>query len=108
MEQKRDDLIEMLERVEKALCIQAKQALNIDEAAYYIHRSSDTLKGLNLNNEIPFYKNPKGVIYYKKADLDAWLLKTRYASADETQNTAGRLIQSKPLQNKKQSRIYSK
>lgn len=59
--------------LESNLC--RKNILSLNEAAKYLGISKSTLYKINLYSGIPFTKPAQKLIYYKREDLDAWMLK---------------------------------
>ncbi len=56
--------------------------LNLTEASEFLNLASQTIYGLTCKREIPFLKKGKK-LYFKEADLIAWLEKGRKPSQDE-------------------------
>jgi predicted DNA-binding transcriptional regulator AlpA len=57
---------------ESLLC--SKVILNLDEASKYLGISRSTLYKINLTCGIPFSKPANKLIYYKRVDLETWML----------------------------------
>lgn len=68
------ELRELKTQVSEAILCK-KEILTLDEAAQYLRISKSTLYKLNLINGIPHSKPAQKLIYYKRADLDAWMMK---------------------------------
>lgn len=66
-----------------------KDILPFDEAVRYLHVSKSTLYKLTSSKKICFYR-PYGskLIYFRKEELDKWMLKTRESSVDEIKENA--------------------
>jgi len=76
---------EILE-VKQLAMIQAKEALSMDEAVIYTSLSKSYLYHLVSDKKIPFYKSQGGgKTYFKKSELDEWLLSARYDTVSETE-----------------------
>ncbi len=85
------DIQEKLERIEKMLQTQQsiqKQVLNFNEACIYLELSHSHLYKLTSSNAIPHYKPNGKKIYFKKEELDTWLLRNRIDSKDEIEQKA--------------------
>lgn len=80
METKRIE--ERLERIEKLLVSQ-KNVLNFEELAEYIGLSHSYLYKLTSKGDIPFYRPNGKQLYFKKEEIDAWLLRNRAKTNDE-------------------------
>lgn len=100
MENPFNELSERLERIENLLTDRHEMRvepsedkednlLNVKEAAAFLDESVATLYGRTCRNQIPFYKRGKK-LYFKKAELLAWVEKGRNKTIDEIQgSTAG-------------------
>ncbi len=85
------DIQEKLERIEKMLQTQQsiqKQVLNFNEACIYLELSHSHLYKLTSSSAIPHYKPNGKKIYFKKEELDTWLLRNRIDSKDEIEQKA--------------------
>ena len=66
--------------------IQTKEALTMDEATAFTGLSKWYLYKLVSEKRIPFYKSEGGGrTYFKKSELNNWLLAARYDSIEETE-----------------------
>lgn len=61
--------------IEKVQMIMYKEILSFDEARIYLDVSQSLLYKLTSKKEIPFSKPNGGKLYFKKKDLDNWMLK---------------------------------
>ncbi|AIN49944.1 helix-turn-helix domain protein [Dokdonia sp. MED134] len=52
-----------------------KDIHSFNEAAAYLDLSKSHLYRLTSNNDIPFFRPGGRKIYFKRADLDAWMLR---------------------------------
>ncbi len=60
-----------------------KETLTTEEAAEYLGVSTSTLYKYTMNREIPHFK-PKGrMCYFKRKDLDEWMLSGPVATSEE-------------------------
>lgn len=62
-----------------------KEYLTLKEASGYLSLSESLLYKLKDAGKIPFYK-PNGKIFFKRAELDAWINKSRVSSEEEMLN----------------------
>ncbi|MCY0971044.1 helix-turn-helix transcriptional regulator [Chryseobacterium wangxinyae] len=83
--QKRLDKIEQL-LIDQSL--QNKLLFNIDEVAAYTGLSKLYLYKLTSKNEIPHYKPNGKNIFFKKDEIDTWLLRNRQATNEELETEA--------------------
>jgi excisionase family DNA binding protein len=63
----------------------SKEILTLDETADYLSLSKSALYKMTSKREIPFY-NPGGKkIYFKKIEVDDWVLSAKSNSIEETE-----------------------
>lgn len=74
------------ENLNRANVIAQKEILSFKEALVYLDVSSSFLYKLTSKNEIPFTKPNGGKIYFKKEDLNNWMLKNTSKSNDVLEN----------------------
>ncbi|WP_405211201.1 helix-turn-helix domain-containing protein [Dokdonia sp. Asnod2-E02] len=78
-----ESIQEQLKRIENLLKSQTllkKEILTVKEASIYLGQSTSSIYKLTGKNEIPFYVPNGKMIYFKKKELDEWLLKNRVCS----------------------------
>lgn len=76
---------ELLE-LKKSISINTKEVLSMDEAVFYTGLSKDYLYHLVSGRRIPFYKSEGGGrTYFRRSELDNWLLAARYETIAETE-----------------------
>ncbi|WP_010520905.1 helix-turn-helix domain-containing protein [Aquimarina agarivorans] len=63
--------------------IHHKEILSLKEAAKYLGISKSTLYKMTFDNRISHYKPSGKLIYFKKQDLEQYLLKYKVKSNDE-------------------------
>lgn len=56
--------------------------LSVEETAKFLNLSVTTIYGLTSKNQIPFIKKSKR-LYFKKSELEDWLVKGRRKTMDE-------------------------
>ena len=84
-------LIEKLETIEnllQELKHVSKSVLSSEEVARYCNLSSSYLYKLTSKKKIPFYKPFGKMIYFKRPELDGWLLQNRVKPDDELEQDA--------------------
>ncbi len=80
------EIIKKLETIEGILLMQdilMKPILSLKEASLYLGISKSTLYKMTFENKISHYKPSGKLIYFKKEDLDDYLLKNKIISNDE-------------------------
>ena len=79
-----------------------KAVLTVDEAARYMGIAKSTLYKMMMRREIPYSKPNGKVCYFSRAELEAWLMSNRVATADEIRDKAqAYCIHTRTLTNKK-------
>lgn len=81
------ELSEQLGRVERLAAISAKPVLDLDEAALFTGFSKGHLYRLTSERQIPHYKKSRK-LYFKKTELEAWLLEDRVLTVAELDSRA--------------------
>lgn len=80
-----------LENIEKLLTSQSlmsKSILNIEEVSIYTGLSKLYLYKLTSKNGIPHYKPNGKNVYFKKEEVDNWLLRNRQSTNEELNSEA--------------------
>jgi excisionase family DNA binding protein len=92
------ETIQKLNEIEALLKKQyalSKEILTLEEAVDYLSLSKSALYKLTSRKEITFY-NPGGKkIYFRKAELENWIISKRIASNDEIQELSDAFLKSK-------------
>ncbi len=86
-----NNLHQKLEKIEKLITeqsLQNKTIFNIDEVALYTGLSKCYLYKLTSKNEIPHYKPNGKNVFFKKEEIDFWLLRNRQSTNEELENEA--------------------
>ena len=89
------NILEKLERIEKLLETQQamqKQVLNLNDACIYLELSQSHLYKLTSTGSIPHYKPNGKKLYFKREELDTWLLRNRSNSIDEIEQEAANYL----------------
>lgn len=79
-------IIKKLEKIHDAIREQnilKKEILSFNDATVYLSLSTSALYKKTSNGEIPFYKPSGKHIYFKKSDLDKYMLQNKAISEDE-------------------------
>lgn len=70
------------------LMYKQKHVLTFDEACRYCGVSASNMYKKTSASKIPFYKPEGKLIYFKRSELDDWMLRNRQSSLDELENEA--------------------
>lgn len=81
-------LTERLARLESLLLTGTKEVLTLDECSMFTGYSKNHLYRLTSQRAIPFYKPMGGTIYFKKQEIEEWLLQNRQATEAEINSKA--------------------
>lgn len=66
--------------------IKSKEILSFKEAVVYLHISPSALYKLNHAHKIPYFKPNNKLVYYRKFDLDCFMLSNYQATSVEIEN----------------------
>lgn len=83
-----------LDRIEAGLLAQ-KEALTFDETMIYTGLSKSHLYKLTSGRAIPHYKPNGKIIYFRRSELDSWLLNNRIKTNAEINSEATTYIVTK-------------
>ena len=87
-EEEYKELTERLARLESLLLTGTKEVLTLDECSMYTGYSKNHLYRLTSQRAIPFYKPMGGTIYFKKKEIEGWLLQNRHTTEAEINSKA--------------------
>jgi len=82
-----NEIKEQLNRLESGLLSQ-KSVLNFDEVVKFTGLSKSYLYKLTSTNRIPHYKPNGKVIYFERAQVEAWLMQNPIKTAQEIEQRA--------------------
>lgn len=85
------DLSNKLDHIAELTLIGAKTVLNIDEAALFTGLSVGHIYRLTSGKKIPHFKKQRK-LYFKKAELEAWMLDNKILTDDEIQGKASTYV----------------
>lgn len=83
-----NELQQLAEFISASVSLNTKEVLSADEAARYCSLSPSYLYKLTSERKIPHSKPMGKLLYFRRADLDAWLLSNRVATMDELDQQA--------------------
>ena len=85
----------------KMLYLLQKEILTFEEACIYLGRSASFMYKLTSGRLIPYYVPNGKLIYFKKTELDEWVLHNKRCSIEEIEHEGKRyLMQTKPKRNR--------
>ncbi len=86
-----DEIIKRFDRLERLIesqSINNKEVLDFNEACHYLKLSQSHLYKLTSSGAICHYKPNGKKIYFKRSEIDAWLLRNRIDSKEEADQKA--------------------
>ena len=84
-------LDQRLDRIEQLL-IGQQQVMSLDQACTYCSISKSYMYKLTSAQKIPHFKPQNKAIYFKKAELDEFLLQNRIQTTDEIEEQASNYL----------------
>lgn len=82
-------ILQKLEELKSITVLQFKEALSIEEAAIFTGIAKRTLYDYTSQNRIPYYRNQGGKrIYFKKSELERWMLYSRIRTKESIESEA--------------------
>lgn len=88
-------ILQKLEKLEKLIAEQSflqKEILIFKEACLYLNISQSHLYKLTSTKQIPHFCPQGKKLYFKRAELDEWLLRNRTTSQGEMESKAGNYL----------------
>lgn len=82
------EIKEQLNRIEQYSMIAAKTMLNINEAAFILGMSVEGVRFNVRKHILPCYKPNVNRIYFKKSELEDWMMQNRSKSMTEIESEA--------------------
>ncbi len=82
-----DEFVAFIEDVQSRY-FYLKDALTTQEAAQYLGMEVSTLYKKTMQNELPFYSPHGKRLYFKRTELEKWMLQNRHATNEEMQAEA--------------------
>ena len=79
-----------LDRIELYTMLAAKNVLNITEAAFILGMTPQGVRQKVRDREIAAYKPNHNRLYFKKTDLEHWMLQNKRKTTEELEQAASR------------------
>lgn len=80
-----NEVITLLADIRRLLTTTTKDVLTTKDVAILTGMSESHIRHLVMRREIPFYK-PQGRLYFKKSEIEDWMLQDRHPSIYEQVN----------------------
>lgn len=79
---------ERLERIERLILIGAKEVLDAREVAIMLNLSEERVRHLVCARDIPFYRNDRKKICFRKSEIESWQTQTKVPTNAEIEARA--------------------
>lgn len=91
-----NEIVERLERIESLLIEHKEKPLTLEEAAEYLDISTSYLYKLTSAGKIQHFKPAGKRLYFRRSDLNDYLLQNRVKSQEEVDREATRRVMDTP------------
>ena len=92
-----NEILQKLERIEQLTLLGAKDVFNMDDLVAYTGLTKGYLYRLVCERAIPYYKGNGKMNYFKRDDINAWLLRNRIKSQTEIDAAAAAYVVKNPI-----------
>lgn len=82
------NISEQLNELKRLVLMGAKNVLTVEDLCLLLGTTRANVYRMTSERRIPFYKPLRGKIYFKRDEIEAWMLRNRSASLDEIQSDA--------------------
>ncbi len=96
-----DDVLRELREIKKILLLSSKEVLNVEDVATMLGVSKDRVYHLVSSRDLPCYKRGTKTIFFKKHEIEDWMLEYKQESNDEIRAKAISYCFTHPLKDKK-------
>jgi excisionase family DNA binding protein len=93
----KEELKALADTIVDKLNLCQKEVMSIEDVALYTGMKKSYIYKLTSGGHIPYYKPGGKYLFFKRAEIDQWLLSNRYGSADELNAEAKLYTASNPL-----------
>lgn len=83
-----DKILQALAEVQRNTLLAAKQVLTIDDVALLTGLSKSRLYRMTCYKEIPHYKPNGKMLYFDRAEVEAWMKRGRVGTMEEAERVA--------------------
>lgn len=87
-----EERLETVENTVKIAALTKKEVLTFEETAQYTGFSKSYLYKLTMTRRIPHYKPLGKMIYFNRAEIEAWLQQNRASTEEEISNKAAEYV----------------
>lgn len=93
----KEELKALADTIVDKLNLCQKEVMSIEDVALYTGMKKSYIYKLTSGGHIPYYKPGGKYLFFKRTEIDQWLLSNRYGSADELNAEAKLYTASNPL-----------
>ena len=90
------EIMAKLEEIKQISLMGAKDVFNIDDVAAYTGLSKGYIYKLTHERRIPFAKGGGKMLFFKREDINAWLLQNKVSSQQELEQMAAAYVLNNP------------
>lgn len=90
-----DEILEYLKKVEANSLLAAKNVLTLEDVAALTGLSKSHLYKMTCRKEIPYYKPNGKLVYFDRAEVEAWMKQNRVNTAQEASQQAAKYVMEK-------------
>jgi excisionase family DNA binding protein len=83
-----EDANNFADLIASKLMLTSKEVLTADEAAKYMGMAKSYLYKLIMRGQLAYYKPSGKMVFFKRTELEQWLLSNRYATTEEINERA--------------------
>ena len=87
-------IIEMIERKLNEIRVAQKPIMSVEDLSTYLDLSPAYIRKMTHNREIPHYKPNGKKLYFRKDEIDEWVLSSRVMTAEELRREARKRVKS--------------
>lgn len=84
------EIKEQLDRIERNSLLSAKNVLTVDDVSLLTGLKVNYIYKLTSANKIPYYKRGGKLNYFKRSEIEDWMLKNRIGTTDEAEQAAAK------------------
>ena len=83
-----NNILIQLAELRRLMIMGVKNVLSVEDLCLLLDTTRNNIYRMTSEKKIPFYKPLRGKIFFKREEIEAWLLRNRSASLDEIESKA--------------------
>lgn len=96
-----EEILNELREMKKILLLASKEVLNVEDASILLGVSKDRIYHMVNSGDLPCYKRGNKSIFFKKSEIERWMLRGKKMSNEELEIEAMSYCHRHPLRLKK-------